>query len=204
MSQSEYWQKNYIKYPSSNDYDGWLDHHAREILPGMQALDLGCGTGVNIPALLNLGAVVTAADLSEIAAASVQDRYGRALQQVDCFDMRCGLPYGDASFDIVVSDLTLHYFSWEETRRIIAEIRRILKTEGRLIARVHALENLAHIPEAQIEEHYYMVDGLVRRYFTREEIEQLFSDWDLQILQKNAIHRYRRTKHVLEFTAKKR
>ena len=199
-----YWENNYRKYTRADACDGWLDAHAREILPGMAVLDLGCGTGTNLPALLEMDARVSAADLSGEAVALVQAHFGGRLQRVDCFDMCSGFPYEDASFDVVVADLSLHYFRWSDTQAILGGIGRILRSGGRLIARVHALKNLQEVPPQQIEAHYYIVDGIPRRYFTREEIETLLSDWKLLEMQERAIHRYGRVKHVLEFSAQKR
>lgn len=199
-----YWEENYRRYTVPDASDGWLLAHARELLPGCAVLDLGCGAGVNTQDLLKLGARVSAADFSKKAIAGMRDRFSDVLERLDCFDMCAGFPYGDGSFDAVAADLSLHYFSWQETIAIVSGIRRILKTGGRLIARVHSVENLTGLPENPIEEHYYMEDGCARRYFTEAEIRTLFSDWTLEQLQTRQIHRYQRTKYVIEFTAMKR
>ena len=199
-----YWEENYRRYTLPDTGDGWLRAHARELLPGSAVLDLGCGAGVNTRDLLNRGVQVSAADFSKKAIAAMQDRFGDDLERLDCFDMRAGFPYGDGCFDIVVADLSLHYFSWQDTQAILSEIGRILKMGGRLIARVHSVENLTGLPENSIEEHYYLEDGCARRYFTEEELRDLLSAWRVHQLEKKQIHRYRRIKHVIEFTAEKR
>lgn len=200
---ANYWQIKYSSRRISDDYDGWLDVYGDLICPGSHVLDLGCGTGTDIDALLNMGAEVTAADFSENGVITVRENFAGSISGADCFDMRKGFPYADASFDVVVADLSLHYFSWADTRSIIDGIRRILKIDGRLIARVHSLDNLDCAPDMEIETHYYMMYGYPRRYFSREELEDLLEGWRTPILQAKGIHRYNRTKHVFEFVAEK-
>jgi SAM-dependent methyltransferase len=45
------------------------------------------------------------------------------------------LPYDDAAFDVVVSSLVLHYL--EDWGPALAELRRVLRPGGRLVAAVH-------------------------------------------------------------------
>ena len=199
MSES-YWNKLYCSREASRDYDGWLDKYS--FAPGSAVLDLGCGAGTNLPFLLGCGAVVTAADLSPESEHLVKEAFGNRLAAVDCFDMREGFPYGDGSFDAIVADLSLHYFSWEDTVRIVDGLHRILKAGGRLIARVHAMENL---PEdaVYIAPGYYRAYGLDRRYFTEGDIRQLFCKWKLSSLAEAQARRYSRVKKVFEFTAER-
>ena len=199
----QYWEAYFQQQNSTmeTDYDGWLRAYDALLQPGRRVLDLGCGSGANIPALLQQGVQVTAADLSEHAVGLIAAAYP-AVETV-CFDMTATFPFPAGRFDVVVADLSLHYFSWADTRKIIGEIRRILKKNGRLIARLHSIQNLDCAPETQIESHYYLMYGYPRRYFTPEEIPDLFSEWRLAALQEKAIRRYNRTKHVIEFVAEK-
>ena len=38
-----YWEDNYRRYTAPDAGDGWLRAYARELLPGSDVLDLGCG-----------------------------------------------------------------------------------------------------------------------------------------------------------------
>ncbi|AKJ15452.1 methyltransferase [Streptomyces incarnatus] len=100
---------------------------------GRRILDAGCGSGPLSAALRDRGAVVTGIDASAGMLALARRRLGAdaALHLVDLKDR---LPFADGTFDDVVASLVLHYLrDWGPT---LAEIRRVLRPGGRLIASV--------------------------------------------------------------------
>ena len=46
-----------------------------------------------------------------------------------CFDMLEGFPFANSSTDLVIADLCLHYFSKNDTIKILKDIKRILSAE---------------------------------------------------------------------------
>ena len=62
------------------------------------------------------------------------------------FDMSDGLPFNDNSKNIIIADLSLHYFDSSKTKYIFNEIHRVLKKNGYLIARVNSSNDTLHIP----------------------------------------------------------
>ncbi|TMV52968.1 methyltransferase domain-containing protein [Paenibacillus mesophilus] len=107
---------------------GWLGLPA-----GAEVLDLCCGMGRHSMALADFGYSVTGVDLSEVllAEARKRDEDGRVewLQG----DMR-SIP-ADGPFDAVVNLFTsFGYFASDaENEKVIREIARVLKPEGRFI-----------------------------------------------------------------------
>jgi SAM-dependent methyltransferase len=100
---------------------------------GRRVLDAGCGSGPLSAALRDRGAVVTGIDASAGMLALARRRLGDdvALHVVDLSDR---LPFADGAFDDVVASLVLHYLEdWGPT---LAELRRVLRPGGRLIASV--------------------------------------------------------------------
>jgi SAM-dependent methyltransferase len=100
---------------------------------GRRILDAGCGAGPLSAALRDRGAVVTGIDASEGMLNLARRRLGGdvALHRIDLSDR---LPFADGAFDDVVASLVLHYLEdWEPT---LAELRRVLRPGGRLIASV--------------------------------------------------------------------
>lgn len=100
---------------------------------GRRILDAGCGSGPLSAALRDRGAVVTGIDASAGMLALARRRLGDdvALHVVHLSDR---LPFADGAFDDVVASLVLHYLEdWGPT---LAELRRVLRPGGRLIASV--------------------------------------------------------------------
>ncbi len=102
---------------------------------GKAVLDAGCAGGEYAAHLLADGAHVTALDASQAMVAIVTKRFGDTViaRQHDLAEPVSWL--GDASMDIVVSSLTLHYLrDWSLP---LSEFRRILKPGGRLVMSTH-------------------------------------------------------------------
>jgi ubiquinone/menaquinone biosynthesis C-methylase UbiE len=100
---------------------------------GRRILDAGCGSGPLSAALRERGAVVTGIDASAGMLALARRRLGEDVA-LHVVDLRDRLPFADAAFDDVVASLVLHYVEdWGPT---LAELRRVLRPGGRLIASV--------------------------------------------------------------------
>ena len=101
------------------------------IRPGARVLDLGCGTGVLLHAIKHHTpeAVTVGLDLSAAMLAVARRRLagGATLLRGDVTH----LPFPDRRFDVVVSASSLHY--WRRPHDALAEIARVLKTDGQLV-----------------------------------------------------------------------
>ena len=136
-----------------NDYDGFAEAYTAENetslmnayyerpatlalagdVAGRRILDAGCGSGPLFAALRDRGATVTGIDLSAGMLEQARRRLGPDAN-LQVADLAEPLPFPDDSFDDVVASLVLHYLrDWGPT---LAEVRRVLKTGGRLIASV--------------------------------------------------------------------
>jgi ubiquinone/menaquinone biosynthesis C-methylase UbiE len=107
---------------------------AANVAPGVtRLLDVGCGTGyllrelaVKLPAAQALQGVDAAPRMIEVA---------RSMRNDARLEFTVGvaeeLPYGDASFDFVVS--TTSFDHWHDQSRGLAECGRVLEPGGRLL-----------------------------------------------------------------------
>ncbi|MGO9560724.1 MAG: class I SAM-dependent methyltransferase [Acidimicrobiales bacterium] len=104
-------------------------------LVGKRVLEAGCGGGALTEWMIEKGARVTAFDVSAEMAALTSERVGdRAdIRQHDLHDP---LTFAaDASYDVVVASLVLHYLrDWEP---VLAEFRRVLAPGGLILFSTH-------------------------------------------------------------------
>jgi len=101
---------------------------------GRRILDAGCGSGPLLTALRDRGAIVTGIDTSAGMLKLARQRLGDEAD-LRVADLGGPLPFPDATFDDVVASLVLHYL--EDWTAPLAELRRVLKPGGRLIASVN-------------------------------------------------------------------
>ena len=103
----------------------------RPIVRHKTVLELATGTGLIAKHIVNAAAHIEATDASAemIAEAKRDNRSSKLYFSVQ--DMFC-LPYADKSFDVVIVSNALHIVPQPE--KALAEIRRVLKDNGVLIA----------------------------------------------------------------------
>ncbi len=128
-------------YAESNESNAWNARYERPAMlalvgdvRGRRVLDAGCGAGALAAALLERRAEVTGVDSSARLLAIASERLGASarLQRADLCER---LPFADATFDVVVASLVLHYLrDWGPT---LDEFRRVLVGGGRLIISTH-------------------------------------------------------------------
>ncbi|MFC1975275.1 class I SAM-dependent methyltransferase [Chloroflexota bacterium] len=121
-------------------------------------------------------------------------------------DIRQGLPFSEESFQVIVANLSLHYFRWGRTQMVLREVRRRLKAGGHLLARVNSTnDNQYGAASGQlVERNCRIVNGVLKRYFDEEDIGELFRDgWDVRGLEEQMVHRYGRPKVLWEIVAQK-
>jgi ubiquinone/menaquinone biosynthesis C-methylase UbiE len=105
--------------------------------PGEVVLDAGCGTGtLAITAERSVGpdGRVFGVDASPEMIARATKKARRAGAEIEFrTGMAEALPYGDATFDVVLSTLMLHHLPRDLRGRFAHEIRRVLKPGGRVL-----------------------------------------------------------------------
>jgi SAM-dependent methyltransferase len=120
---------------------------------GRRILDAGCGDGPLMAALRDRGAIVTGFDTSAGMVELARRRLGGDAD-LRVAELGSPLPFPDDTFDDVTASLVLHYL--QDWGPALAELRRVLKPGGRLIASVdHPFAiTLMHREEGR-EFHYF-------------------------------------------------
>jgi SAM-dependent methyltransferase len=166
-------------------------------------LELGCGSGRDTTTLDAAGSRIAAADISEMALRDCARRVPRA--GLVRLDILRPLPFKDRSFPVVIASLSLHYFTWPMTIRIVEEIDRCLYPGGALIARLNSTEDVHHGAAAteEIEPGLKLVNGSSKRFFDRTAVITLLAGWKICFLEHSVIDRYHRPKAVWEAMARR-
>ena len=107
------------------------------IVAGETVLDVGCGTGtLALAAKRRVGASgsVYGIDASEEMIDRARGKSARRGQPVT-FDVAAAqsLPFADATFDVVLCSLAVHHLPEDARAGALAEMRRVLKPEGRAL-----------------------------------------------------------------------
>lgn len=155
----------------------WLSFHHDLLPPGLRVLDLGCGPGDDTAQLVALDLRVVALDRDRPSLVQA-----RAAAPAACclqVDISNGLPFKPRMFDVVVASLSLHYFRWETTRRIVREVAGLIKPDGWLLCRVNRVGDVRfeygvgtqHEPEL-----FEVRPGHLKRFFTEETLDELLSE----------------------------
>ncbi len=99
--------------------------------PGMNILDVGCGTGTHLELYTRYKCNLYGLDLSpsmlEVARTRLADS-----ARLELGDAR-NMPYEPGMFDLVITMLTLHEMSPTIRPAVIMEIKRVLKIDGHIL-----------------------------------------------------------------------
>ena len=203
--QNIYWDQRFrVEGHEKPVYDLWLDKYAA-ILADSRAvpiIDLGCGFGNDTLYLHERGYSVISCDYSSEALKRLEFFIDKPVTRL--FDMKEGLPFKERSAQIVIADLSLHYFGWLDTRKIVAEIGRVLVSGGHLLARVNSVKdkNYGANQGRLIEENYYNVDGKLKRFFDKVQLDDLFQTWEVKYMNEYEMGRYENANILWEIAVK--
>ena len=185
--------------------DRWLDRwqgHLGEPADVSPVLELGCNEGADTSWLREHGYSVVACDLDGAALAECARRVPGA--RLVRLDLRVPLPFGIATFGAVVAGLSLHYFDWDVTERIMADLHRALRPDGLLLVRVNSTKDVhfGAVGHPAIDPGFYRVGDRTKRFFDEPTLRRLLADrWRLRSLEEYETSRFETTKVVWEAVA---
>jgi SAM-dependent methyltransferase len=184
-----------VSFTASGDaYDRFMGRYSRELAPrlvafagiaeGMRALDVGCGSGLLTSALADrLGAAnVAAADPSESLLAACAHRVpGADVRRATAEE----LPWPDASFDAVLSQLVLNFVA--DADAAVAEMSRVA-APGAILASctwdyAGGMRMLHTFWDAAAELDAEAPDESSMRYRTEEELASLWERGGLNAVE---------------------
>ena len=136
MKKSEnFWNRNAKRYDRFMRKDRAayekLYELIRPVVKARTVLELAAGTGLIAKNIVRAASHIEVTDASEKMIAEAKRNNRSAKLHFSVRDMFC-LPYADKSFDVVIVSNALHIVPQPE--KALAEIRRVLKDDGVLIA----------------------------------------------------------------------
>lgn len=144
---------------------------------GERLLEVGCGIGTDLVRFARGGARVTGVDLSETALALAQEnaRHAGVSMRLELANGE-NLPFRDESFDVVYGHGVLQYTA--DPERMIAECRRVLRSDGTAIFmvynRISWLNGLSKLMRVELEHE----DAPVLRKYSIQEYRALLADFE--------------------------
>jgi ubiquinone/menaquinone biosynthesis C-methylase UbiE len=165
------------------DPEPWAWERRRALLlaearAGERVLDLGCGAGRFVAALRDAGADPVGVDLADGAI----ERARRNVPGADFRPMTDTIPLEDSSIDLVWCSEVLEHVP--DTARVLSEVRRVLKTGGRLLVTTpsHDLPRRALIAMLRWEPHFDPLGQHVR-FYTRRSLTRTLETFAFEDVQ---------------------
>lgn len=121
---SSFWNKYLDEY--------WTFKILKKIVKGKKVLDLGCGSGIRTRKLAKLGAKVVGIDFSKTLIEIARKNNPQIIFYIG--DIK-KMPFKNSEFDIVSSNLVLHYF--KDLKPAYKETHRVLKKGGIFVFSIH-------------------------------------------------------------------
>ncbi len=207
QSSHDYWNEVHKEYErDSIKTDDWLDKF-EDIIVNVKGsiLDLGCGSGNDTLYLISKGKKVISCDQCENAIKNIVRNFPE-VEEAKCFNMLDGLPFEDNSFELIIADLCLHYFTDDDTKAILKDIRRVLTPGGHLIFRVNTVNDVLHGAGQgiEIEHHLYETEShSIKRFFDEDDIKYYFQDFEIEYLNEEIMTRYKLEKRLFRGCVRK-
>jgi SAM-dependent methyltransferase len=186
-SGAEFWDQFYRRRLESGDDLDWAGVWTGPFLaPLRQAgvrtvLELGCGTGNDAARLASEGYSVTAVDVSGEAVGRARARFG-SLATFLVADVTRRLPFPDASFDAVMSNVAVHMFPDDVTRAVFAQVGRLVRADGLFVFHVNSLQDrplrARALPARELEPDYVAEEsGQTMHFFSEAYLRELLAGW---------------------------
>lgn len=199
---NKFWDDVHVNYTST--YDGWLDKYLHIFEINSSFVELGCGRAYSSKYLLSKGFKdIIACNFSEEAIKIINTEMPNLKTML--FDMSQGLPFKDDTKNVIIADLSLHYFNESTTKFLFNEIYRVLAPNGYLIARVNSLNDKQHIPinEEEIENNFYYDGKIYKKFFEKDDFDVLLRNFEICNLEEKDMSRYEKTKILWKICVKK-
>ncbi len=142
---------------------------------GAAVLELGCGNGKTLAALIRQPWSVTAVDISPRAVSLARRRPGTAAANLVVADAAC-LPFRGEVFDAVFLVHVAGHLPETGRRNVASAVCRVLRPGGAAFFRAFSVEDMRAGKGVETEaQTFSRGNGIITHYFTETEVEELFA-----------------------------
>ena len=150
-----------------------------------EVLDLGCGNGSHIVFFAEQGFNVSGIDISEQAieiAKAWTHKHGLKA------DLRVGdienLPFGDESFDVIISNGVFDHISFSKAKKCVQEAFRVCKPGGYVYLTLRSTKDCEYGRGEKTDKNTFILSkgyekGIIQHFFDLQEISDLFKDFKI-------------------------
>ena len=172
----EIWDEKYVLHPTwwKGPYD--ISPVLRQVAPGADVLDIGCGTGRYLLALDRNGFRAVGADLSREALAPLDPQCLRVVADVR------QLPFSDCSFDAATCYGVLQHLARDGRAKAAAELFRVLRHQGLAFVEVVGQLDMRYGRGKQIAKDTFVRGRIPHYYFSQSELHELFQSAGFVVL----------------------
>jgi MPBQ/MSBQ methyltransferase len=173
----EAWDADYVQ--KGRLYAG-APHPLPPFPAGSRVLELGCGNGKTLTAMLQTGWQVVAADFSHQAVVLARKCVLDSTAAVAVADARM-LPFHDDMFDVVFAYHVLGHMTGTGRNRAARELFRVLKPGGKLIFCDFSTEDFRYGSGQQTEPGTFLRgNGIATHYFTEPGVTGLLYEFSCE------------------------
>lgn len=176
------WDKKWDEFYKSSSGDQYPDpfvirfvarnFYHRRLKEEIKILDLGCGSGSNLWYLSREGFTSFGIDGSDRVIKKAKEKLDKEDLKAD---LRIGdfrnLPYQDNAFNAVIDGASIQHNDIPSIKKIISEVMRVLKTEGKFFG-LMILEDNSISPDKNLSNKDFFT-----HFSTKEEVRDLFKNF---------------------------
>lgn len=147
-----------------------------DIPAGSRVLEIGCGSGKTVSALMGRSCEIIAFDFSKKAVELSRRALGRYYSGDAVVADGRNIPFLDHTFGFVIASHIIGHVQKREHTTIAKEVERVLQPGGRLLLVEFSVDDMRNGTGKNVEDSTFLRGpGILTHYFTELEVNTLFS-----------------------------